>query len=141
MKVILFAIFLASSLSVIEMNTYFQKVGWISPSPFYGHVHLSINISSMETSLHMLLATLNHLNAETVQHPRPQVKARGHNFLIRTISELKLLILKCNDYKKMTILSLIEAQRTKRFLGIILALTSLSVGLYNTAEILHLKPP
>lgn len=139
MKVIFFITLLASSISVIEMNTYFQKVGWISPSPSYGHVHLSINISSMETNLQTLLSTLNHLHEETMQHPRPQVKARGHNFLIRTISELKLLIIKFNDYKKMTNLSPIKTRRTKRFLGIILALTSLSVGLYNTAEILHLK--
>ena len=39
----------------------------------------------------------------------------------------------------MTNLSPIETRRAKRFLGIILALTSLSIGLYNTAEILHLK--
>jgi hypothetical protein len=39
----------------------------------------------------------------------------------------------------MTNLSPIETRRAKRFLGIILALTSLSIGLFNTAEILQLK--
>ena len=140
MKVIFVVIILlSSSTSVIEMNTYFQKAGWISPSPSYGHVHMTINISLLETHIKTLLSTLNHLHAETMQHQRPQVKARGHNFLIQSISELKLVIQKFEDYQKMTNLPQIETKRAKRFLGIILALTSLSVGLYNTAEIHHLQ--
>jgi hypothetical protein len=106
MKVIFFEIvFLWTSISVIETNTYFQKVGWISPSPSYGHIHMSVNISLLETHLQTLLSTLNILHAETMQHHRPHVKFRGHNFLIKTISELKLLKLKFNDYQKMTNLS------------------------------------
>jgi len=139
MKVIFFTIVLVLTISVIDTNTYFQKVGWISPSPSYGHVHMSVNISLLETHLQTLLSTLNILHAETMQHHRPHAKFRGHNFLIKTISELKLLKLKFNDYQKMTNLSPIETRRAKRFLGIILALTSLSIGLYNTAEIIQLK--
>ena len=139
MKVIFFTIVLVLTISVIDTNTYFQKVGWISPSPSYGHVHMSVNISLLETHIQTLLSTLNILHAETMQHHRPHAKFRGHNFLIKTISELKLLKLKFNDYQKMTNLSPIETRRAKRFLGIILALTSLSIGLYNTAEIIQLK--
>jgi hypothetical protein len=109
MKVIFIALaLLLTSISVIETNTYFQKVGWISPSPSYGHIHMSVNTSLLETHLHTLLSIFNFLHAETMQHHRPHVKQTGHNFLIQTISELKLLKLKFDDYQKMTNLSPIE---------------------------------
>ncbi len=141
MKVIFFAIvLLLTSISVSETNTYFQKVGWISPSPSYGHIHMSVNISLLETHLHTLLSTLSFLHAETMQHHQPHVKQRGHNFLIQTISELKLLKLKFDNYQKMTNLSPIETRRAKQFLGIILALTSSSMGLYSRNSKLESKP-
>lgn len=123
----------------VKPNTYFQKAGWVSPSTSYGHVHLSIDLDKVQRHLTNLQHTLNHLYMESIQHTRPQVKQRCQNFLKQTIDELKSARHRLEDYQKMTTLSPVANKRTKRFLGLIVALTSLSIGLYNTAEIIQLK--
>jgi len=126
-------------LSLVKANTYFQKVGWISPSPSYGHIHLSIDLEKVEQHLHNMLTTLNHLHWQLIEFRRPAIKQRCQHFMVSTISELKLLHKRFEDYGKFVNLSPTETKRVKRFLGIILATASLAVGLLNTAQILHLR--
>ena len=131
-------IFLAC-LTVSESNTSFQRIGWISPNPSYGHVHLTVDLNMIESHLNNMLLTLTTLSHEIIEFNRPEIKLRCHHFLLNTITKLKNLRQKFAQYKRMVNLPTEETKRTKRFLGIILAMTSLATSLYNTAEILHIK--
>jgi len=128
--------------SVIDANTYFQNVGWINPSPSYGHVHLTIDLNRVETHLENMFDTLNDLFFKAVEFRQPHISARCQKFLINTKEELRNLKERMQDYNLMTDLSPQESRRVKRFLGAIaigIATTSLAIGIGNTAAIVGLK--
>lgn len=128
--------------SVIDANTYFQNVGWINPSPSYGHVHLTIDLNRVETHLENMFDTLNDLYFKAVEFRQPHISARCQKFLINTKEELRNLKERMQDYNLMTDLSPQESRRVKRFLGAIaigIATTSLAIGIGNTAAIVGLK--
>lgn len=129
-------------ISLSSANTYFQQTGWISPSPSYGHVHLTVDLHRVEKHLIDMHHALTTMHVTTMQHAKQDIKQRCQTFLIATKTEVKVLQEKLEDYFKMTSPSSNDAKRVKRFFGLIaigIATTSLAVGLYNTAEIAHLK--
>lgn len=135
--IILFTMFNLSMAS-----TYFQRVGWISPSPSYGHVHLTVDLQKVEQNMVNMMDALTTMYFTTMQHPKQEIKQRCQTFLINAKSEVRALQHKFDDYNKMTALMSTDAKRVKRFFGLIaigMATTSLAVGLYNTAEIAKLK--
>ena len=135
-------IVLMSYWSGMNAGTYFQTMGRITPSPSYGHVHLTIDLERVETHLENMFNTLNDLYFKAVEFRQPHISARCQKFLINTKEELKSLKERMQDYNLMTDLSPQESRRVKRFLGAIaigIATSSLAIGIGNTAAIVGLK--
>lgn len=125
--------------TAIQANMYFRRVGWINPNPSYGHIHLSIDLSQIETHLNDMKTTLEHFrnNLQNIHHPL--VKVRAQTFIKHSLEEANMLQRKFQEYLLIVHSTPNETKRVKRFLGMLLAITSLTMSLFNTAEIMHLQ--
>ncbi len=104
-----------------------QSILW--PHPYVGQ-HLIVGDKPSHATINFEFSTCRD-NATSLTSCQTEGAQFSHTNNFRTkIIKTKIWRLPEND-KFIT--------NWKRFLGIILALTSLSIGLYNTAEILHLK--
>ncbi len=136
MRLLLLTVILATT---IHANMYFRRTGWINPNPSYGHIHLAINLSQIETHLDNMRGTLEHFRTNLHNIHHPLVKVRAHTFITHSLKEAKLLQTKFQEFLLIIHLTPNERKRVKRFLGMLLAVTSLTMSLFNTAEIMHLQ--
>ena len=91
-------------------STYFQRVGWISPSPSYGHVHLTVDLQKVEQNMVNMMDALTTMYFTTMQHPKQEIKQRCQTFLINAKSDVRALQHKFDDYNKMTALMSTDAK-------------------------------
>jgi len=77
--------------TAIQANMYFRRVGWINPNPSYGHIHLSIDLSQIETHLNDMKTTIEHFrnNLQNIHHPL--VKVRAQTFIKHSLEEANML--------------------------------------------------
>lgn len=131
--IILFAI------SLIHAHSYFRKVGWINPSPSFGHVHFTIDLSKIEHHVENMIIHLEHFSLQLHIIPHTSVKHRAYSFFKNSLHDIHNLKTKFEDYLSVMKQMPHEQKRVKRFLGLLMAITSLNNSIFNTAEILHLK--
>jgi hypothetical protein len=125
--------------TAIQANMYFRRVGWINPNPSYGHIHLSIDLSQIETHLNDMKTTLKHFcnNLQNIHHPL--VKVLAQTFTKHSLEEANMLQRKFQEYLMIVHSTPNESKRVKHILGMLLAITSLTMSLFNKAEIMHLQ--
>lgn len=136
MKTLLFALWI---ISFVHANTYFRRIGWINPNPSYGHIHFSINLGKIITHLENMQLSLQHFDNKIQDIHHPLVKIRAHKFISGSLNEIVNTQRKFQDYLGLIHSTPHDTKRVKRFLGMIMALTSMTMSLFNSAEILHLQ--
>ena len=122
-----------------ESTLYFQPIGQFNPSPSYGHVHFTIDthlilnhMINVRDSIAYIRKTVHTITHNSVQH-------QAKNFLIKAHLDIDTMIKEFQDLQ--TIVGDIKTNdtRVKRFLGMLLAITSITMSLFNQAEIIHLQ--
>ena len=73
-------ILITDSISIANSNAYFQHLGWVSPAPSYGHIHMIVNIDTIEKQIKNVQTSIKLMNKtiEGLQHSN--VKRRASNF-------------------------------------------------------------
>ena len=131
-----------SLLSLVQHTTgtlYFQQVGQLNPSPSYGHVHLVVDTNIVMAQLHTLEGEIAYVpkSVHTITHR--QVEGRAKNFLIKAHMDINSMIREFTDLCHIVQETNPDKARVKRFLGLLLAISSLTMSLFNQAEILLLQ--
>ena len=136
MKLILFVI--ASGITLTQGNAYFQQVGWINPAPSYGHIHMVIDtnlvwnyITKVKEGLGLMRKAVNIL-------PHQDVKRRATTFFEKIELDIDDIVTEFDSFREMIEDIPSNTKRTKRFLGLLVALGSLSLGILNRAELMSL---
>ena len=117
---------------------YFQNLGQLNPSPSYGHVHFIVDTNLIAGQLRTLNAAIAYIrkSGHTIIHTN--VEHRARNFLLKAHLDIESMIKEFEDLCQIVNESTPDKARVKRFLGLLLALGSLSMSIFNQAEIIHL---
>ena len=131
---LLWGLITASSASM-----YFQHMGFVAEFPSYGHIHFTIDTEfflSHMADVNLHIATLRkHIKDIAF----PGVRQRADTFLTQTHNELVGIRKRFTSFTVLLGQADVPQERTKRFIALMIALGSLSISLFNTAEILRLQ--
>ena len=133
--IILFAIIVATC----ESTIYFQNIGQLHPSPSYGHVHFVVDTHIIARHMKEIKNSIEHVRQVVKTHAHPSVQTRAENFLKRAHIDIDTVISEFSDLQTIIQGTSPDSRRVKRFLGLLLAMGSLTMSLFNQAEILHLQ--
>ena len=139
MKIFLVLVVGAMHTPLSESTLYFQPIGQFNPSPSYGHIHFVIDthlIKKQMTDVKDAIAYIRKM-VHTISHDAVQHRAR--NFLLRAHLDIDTMIDEFKDLQSIAENINTNEKRTKRFLGMLLAISSITMSLFNQAEILHLQ--
>ena len=123
----------------VHATIYFQQIGWMSPSPSYGHIHFSIDtniIAQHASNLRILIGSVRKM-VHTIPHESTQ--KRADRFLLRAHLDIEEIIKDFSDFKMIISDTQPDQKRSKRFLELLLGIGSLTLSLFNQAEIMHLQ--
>ena len=129
----------ASVLNENECNLYFHQVGWMVGEPSYGHVHFTIATNSVMNHLTDLKLAVAVIRKQIHEIPHPAIRKRADAFLTHTHSDISDMTADFADVLQLLGSAHTGKTRTKRFLGLLVALGSLSMSIFNQAEILQLQ--
>ena len=118
---------------------YFQHIGKLNPSPAFGHIHFVIDTNLIMKRMVSLKETIVQVRAVVQTHSEPSVKHRAENFLKKSFLDVESIIAEFKDIQLVIGSTTSDRPRIKRFLELLLAIGSLSISLFNQAEILHLQ--
>jgi hypothetical protein len=130
---------LANIIQEIHCNLYFHRVGWMVGEPSYGHVHFSIDTHSVMTHLTDLKLAIASMRKQIHEIPHPAVRSRAETFLKHAHDDINDITHDFIDVLHLLGSSHSSKTRTKRFLSLLVAIGSLSMSIFNQAEILHLQ--
>jgi hypothetical protein len=131
-------VFFLTLLSV-RSHLYFQQKGWIVDTPAYGHIHFTVDTNIIKAKLTEIQSAIGSLRKRISSTHNPTIQARANVFLRNAHIEIDTLIEQFNDLLDILGSTHSDPKRVKRFLGLLLAIGSISLGLFNQAEILHLQ--
>lgn len=120
-------------------HIYFQRVGWIVPSPSYGHLHFSVDTTIIKSRLYDLKSAITSTRDALVAIIHPSLKRRANHFLERAQLDVNDIITEFNDIQHILGSTEPDKKRAKRFLELLLSIGSLTMSLFNQAEIMHLQ--
>ena len=123
----------------VHSTIYFQQIGWMSPSPSYGHIHFTIEtnvIAQHANNLRILIGSVRKM-VHTVQHTSTQ--QRADRFLQKAHLDVEKIIKDFPDFKLIMSDTQPDKNCTKRFLELLLGIGSLTLSMFDQAEKLHLQ--
>jgi hypothetical protein len=118
---------------------YFQHIGQVAEHPSYGHVHFKIDTNDLVSHLSTVDKHVSLLRKHIADIPYGRIQQRSETFLSHVQTNLKTIRNTVNDFT--LLLGPVETvpNRTKRFIGLMVALGALSMSVFNQAQILHLQ--
>ena len=122
-----------------DAHIYFQRHGWVIPNPSYGHLHFSIDTQIIKSRIYDLKTAITSTRDAVTAIIHPSLKQRASHFLERAQLDVNDIITEFNDIQNILGSTEPDKQRTKRFLGLLVAIGSLTMSLFNQAEIIHLR--
>ena len=122
----------------VNGTLYFQHLGQLNPSPSYGHVHFVVDTNLISKQLQTLSSAIAYIRKSVHTITHRNVEHRAKNFLLKAHLDIESLINEFSDLCQIVNESTPDRARVKRFLGLLLAIGSLSMSLFNQAEITHL---
>lgn len=131
-------IFITCSISISDGKAYFQHLGWVNPAPSYGHIHMVVNIDIIQNQLKNVGKGIELMKKtiEGLQHSN--VKKRATAFFRKATTDLYEINSDFNNFKQLIEETPEHTHRTKRFLGLMVALGALSLGTFNRADLMLL---
>ena len=123
----------------VQGSLYFQNLGQLNPSPSYGHVHFVVDTSIIMKQLHSIDSAISYVRKSVHTITHRNVEHRAKNFLLKAHIDIGAMINEFQDLSQIVNESTSNQSRVKRFLGLLLAIGSISLSLFNQAEILHLQ--
>jgi hypothetical protein len=132
-------IFFAVNIAAGESTIYFQHIGHLNPSPSFGHIHFAIDTKIIANHMTNIKEAIEHVRKLVKEHAHPTLQTKADNFLKRAHLDINSIISDFKDTKSILQGSQPDRSRTKRFLGILFAMGSLTMSLFNQAEIIHLQ--
>ena len=127
------------NLYVASGSIYFQQIGHLNPSPSYGHVHFTIDTPIIMKQLRNVEEAIAYVRKAVHTYTHQSVQNRARNFLGKAHLDIGIMIEEFKDLQAIFNDTTSEKQRVKRFLGLLLAIGSITMSLFNQAEILHLQ--
>ena len=122
-----------------DAGIYFHQVGYMVGEPSYGHVHFTVNTAEMLSHLQELQQAVATIRKQVHGIPHVTVRARAETFLHNAHDDITKMANDFSDLLQILVHPDSNRKRQKRFLGLLVALGSLSMSLFNQAEILHLQ--
>ena len=138
MKSAVIFLFILSASSVAG-SIYFQQIGILNPSPSYGHVHFMIDTPIIMTQLQNVKEAIAYVRKAVHTFSHQSVQNRARNFLVKAHLDIDTMINEFKDLQSVFNDTTLDSSRVKRFLGLLLAMGSITMSLFNQAEILHLQ--
>lgn len=131
-------ILIAASVSIANGNAYFQHLGWVNAAPSYGHIHMVINTDTIQNQLKNVGSGIELMKKtiENLQHTN--VKRRATAFFQKATTDLYEINIDFNGFRQLIEETHENTQRSKRFLGLMVALGALSLGTFNRADLMLL---
>ena len=127
-------LFVFSLTEAVSGTLYFQPIGKLNLSPSYGHVHFVVDTHVIEKHLTNVEEAIAYIRKSVHTITHKSVEKRASNFLKRAHLDVREMI---NDLCEIITETNPDKSRTKRFLALLLAISSLSLSLFNSAELLH----
>ena len=87
-------ILITNSISIANGNAYFQHLGWVSPAPSYGHIHMIVNIDTIEKQIKNVQTSIELIN-KTIE------KRRASAFFRKATTELSKINIDFESFKQM----------------------------------------
>ena len=125
--------------STAEGTLYFQQIGTLNPSPAFGHIHFVIDTNIIMNRMVSLKETVVQVREVVKTHSHPSVQHRADLFLKKSFLDIESIIAEFKDIQLIIGSTTSDKSRIKRFLELLLEIGSLSISLFNQAEILHLQ--
>ena len=122
-----------------DAGIYFHRVGWVVGEPSYGHVHFTVNTADILNHLQTLQIAIASIRKQVHEIHHITVRNRAESFLRSAHEDISTMTTDFIDNLQILGHHDSNDKRQKRFIGLLVALGSLSVGLFNQAEILHLQ--
>ena len=123
----------------VGCTLYFLHIGQLNPSPSYGHVHFVVDTQIITKQLSTLQIAIAYIrkSVHTISHRH--VEQRANNFLLKAHLDIDNMIKEFRDLCQIVYAPLQDRTRVRRFLELLLAIGSITMSLFNQAEILHLQ--
>ena len=118
---------------------YFQHIGHMAEYPSYGHVHFKIDTNALMSHLSTVELHISLLRKHIAEIPYGQIQKRAETFLNHVRQELATIQVTVKDFNLLLGPVDVVPARTKRFIGLMVALGALSMSVFNQAQILHLQ--
>ena len=131
-------IFIASSISIANGKAYFQHIGWVNPAPSYGHIHMIINTDIIQNQIKNVGEGIKLMQKTIEVLHHSNVKRRATAFFQKATTELHEINIDFYSFKQIIEETTEDTNRTKRFLGLMVALGALSLGTFNRADLMIL---
>ena len=126
------------SIASIHGNAYFRQVGWVNPAPAYGHIHMAVNTDIIAKHIHKVQEGIELMKKVTTQVQHKTVQRRAASFFQRVENDLTDIQNDFNNYQVAIEEVPNTPRRTKRFIGLLVALGALSLGTLNRADLMML---
>ena len=126
-------------ISTSEGTIYFQNIGLLHPSPSFGHVHFVVDTHIIANHMTEIKKAIIRIRQVVKTNAHPSVQTRADNFLKRAHIDIETVMTEFSDLQTIIQGTNPDTHRVKRFLGLLLAMGSLTMSLFNQAEILHLQ--
>ena len=120
-------------------SIYFQKIGQLTPSPSYGHIHFMVDTHIIRKQLQTVEEAIAYIRKTVHTFPHQSAQNRAKNFLKKAHLDIGSMIEEFKDLQAIFEHTTSNQPRVKRFLGLLLAIGSITMSLFNQAEILHLQ--
>ena len=124
-----------------QAEIHFRKVGWITPDPSFGHIHFELNINVVRKHITTTSTAIESMRKSIQQTAFRDEHAKRRLLQFMEMSQLSVLSINrdFNDTIQLLGMTPKNIGRMKRFLGLLTALTSLTMSLFNQAQILSLS--
>ena len=136
MKTTLILIF--ASIVRIHGNAYFRQVGWVNPAPAYGHIHMAINTDLISTHIQKVQEGITMMKKVATQVQHKIFQRRAASFFQRVENDLTDIQSDFSNYLVAIEEVPNKPKRSKRFIGLLVALGALSLGTLNRADLMML---
>jgi len=125
--------------TLVKTNTYFRRSGFIVKNPSYAHVHMQIDLTNLQNQIKDIDSAILHFHKLEKFNNHSHIKLRANTFLKHSYKQIQQMHVEYSDFSQLLKGPMDTSKRSKRFLGMVLAITSLTLSLFNTAQILQLK--
>ena len=122
-----------------QASIYFHRVGWMIVEPSYGHIHFTVDTETIHKHLQDLQLAVAIIRKQVHEIPHDAVRTRADSFLRNAHGDITTMTDDFTDLLHILSHTDHNEPRQKRFLGLLMAIGSLSLSLFNQAEILHLQ--